>query len=93
MPKNSSFPAYFSGFLISGQYYRQKLSPRLRMVCKPFHKAGIAVLASVRAAHIWINGIIADGNIRLCDNAFRIYLFHDHIDAIPLALLRSISLK
>ena len=55
-PKNSSFPAYLSGFLISGQYFTSKNFPQgSGWFCKPLHKAGITVSASIQAGIICSN--------------------------------------
>ena len=32
-----------------------KLAPRLRMVRKPLHERGVAVLAAVQTTHVWIH--------------------------------------
>ena len=86
---NRTKEQFFFGILLRlfnfrSVFYVKKCSPLLRMVRKSFHKAGITVFAGMGASHIRVDRVIADRQVRFCQNAFYIYSFDNRFQNVTL---------
>lgn len=59
------------------------------MIRESLHKPCITILASVSTTDVWINRIIARGQIGFCDNTFHLYFFDDRFRHASLHTMES----